>query len=161
MSFKTVLSFTLWMMVVVAPGCAVSPIYQEGTLPGLAVLPKKSDWRAVGSLQDIRYAIDGDINTAALNGAAAEEATITIDLGRACMFNTVVIDHGRNEPAYAHSVAVLISMDGKNFTQRYSAPGTRRVSTFCMPSPVLARYVRIAALAPRAGSWSVAEVYLQ
>jgi len=58
-------------------------------------------------------------------------------------------------------VAVLTSMDGREFEYRISGPGTRRITSLLLDRPVLARYVRLQAVLPGPQPWAVAEVYLQ
>ena len=106
-------------------------------------------------------AVDGNINTRAVASSDGATPQLTIDLGKPGMFNMVVIDHGRNELGFASEVRVQTSLDGRVFTNRYSASGARRVSSFLLLTPVLARYVRLEAVAPGQSPWSLAEIHIQ
>ena len=72
----------------------------------------------------------------------------------------VIIEHGADELAFAPRVAVQTSLDGAVFTQRYVGVGSRRVTILYLGGPVLARYVRLQALASGQRPWAVAEIYL-
>jgi len=85
---------------------------------------------------------------------------LTIDLGKSCMFNMVVIDHGPGGTGYAHQVTLLVSIDGTDFQPIHVSPGTRRITTLSVITPTLARYIRLEATEPGAQPWSIAEVYL-
>jgi hypothetical protein len=157
---------TVWrvMMIGVAAaalgaGCG-GPIYQDGRSEA-AVITMRSTWRASGDLRNVAAAIDENISTAAVSAETSGRGTITLDLGKACLFNMVVIEHGPDEMGFATRVAVLTSIDGENFTQRIIGIGTRRVTILYLGGPVLARYVRLRALTSGQRPWSVAEVYLQ
>ncbi len=143
-------------------GCAEGQVYSHNSgrlLPG-AVSPRKT-WRISGDLKDLNLAIDGRLGTAAVSEPGYRNATITLDLSKPCMFNMVVIDHGRSRDGYCRRVAILTSMDGKNFTLRHARPGTRRITTLLLPSFVFARYVRLRAVGEGERQWSIAEMYLQ
>jgi hypothetical protein len=112
-------------------------------------------------MQSVALAIDQNVATAAVSSAPDGKGTITIDLSKPCLFNMVVIEHGGNEMGFARRVAVLTSLDGEIFTQRYAGLGTRRVTVLYLGAPVLARFVRLRALVAGDQAWSVAEVYLQ
>jgi hypothetical protein len=73
----------------------------------------------------------------------------------------VIVDHGREDMAFAQQVGMMTSLDGRTFVRRYTGVGTRRVTTFCLMTPVLARYVRLEVLVPGDKPWAVAEVYVQ
>jgi hypothetical protein len=153
------LAETITLVLCLAAGCG-SPIYQEGRSQASAISPRTA-WQASGDMRSLQAAIDGDISTAATSASPDGGGAITIDLGKPCVFNMVVIEHGTNEFAFARRVAMLTSLDGIAFTQRYSALGTRRVTILCPAAPILARYVRLYATVPGDLPWSVAEVYLQ
>jgi len=120
----------------------------------------KSQWSASGTLQNVYSAIDGETSTAARARSRGND-TITIDLGKVCYFNLVVIDHGPHEDACARRLAVLTSLDGRDFSYQCSAPGKRQVTNVMLDRPVLARYLRIQVVVPGLEPWSVAEVSLQ
>jgi hypothetical protein len=147
------------LTVILLTGCG-GPIYQEGKSPASAITPRSS-WQASGDMRGAQAVLDGDIGTAAVSAAPDGGGSITIDLGKPCVFNMAVIEHGTNEWAFARRVALLTSLDGISFTQRYSALGTRRVTILCPAAPILARYVRLQAVVAGDRPWLVAEVYLQ
>ena len=118
-------------------------------------------WRASGDLRVPNITIDGNINTIAISPNSDGRGTLTIDLGKPCMFNMIVVEHGANEFGFARRVAVSTSLDGQAFTQRYTGHGTRRVTILCPATPMLARYVRLQAVVAGDQPWSVAEVYFQ
>jgi len=134
--------------------------YNGKRSPGAALTDRKL-WRASGDLRDAPKAIDGDRATAAVSGESYSTAAITIDLGRVCVFNRVIVEHGPDEHGFPRRMAVATSLDGKEFTQQTQVPGTRRVTNAVLITPVLARYVRLQVAMPGARPWSVAEVILQ
>jgi hypothetical protein len=143
-------------------GCAPGPIYGPGSAQAsIGSITPRSTWIASGNLDKPDLATDGDLNTMAVGRTGNPPPSLKIDLGQACTFNFVVIDHGRDQLAFARRVEVATSMNGQTFTPCVVGPGTRRVSNFMLPSPVLARFVRITAVEPGAKPWAVAEVYFQ
>ena len=142
-------------------GCTNSDLYgSSGKMP-VSRVSKRRLWRASGELKRPELATDGRLDTAAISTLSYAGATLTIDLGKPSLFNLVVIDHGRNHFGFCRRVGILTSSDGKTYTQRYAAPGTRRLTTLLLPRHVLARYVRLQAIVPGDNPWSVAEVYFQ
>jgi len=127
----------------------------------IGCVPDRSLWEAYGTVENPGHAIDGNINTAAIGASRGRAASLVVDLGKPGTFNMVVIDHGRNALGFAREVEVYTSLDGKSFKRRYRALGTRRVSTFCLMEPVLARYVRLDAVEAGDQPWSLAEIHLQ
>lgn len=148
-------------LAVLGVGCDPGPIYGPD-VPRVSVgtITDRQNWTAKGNLEDTDLSTDGNINTISI-AQAGISSSLTIDLGQACTFNFVVIDHGRNELGYARQVEIATSIDGRTFTPQANCPGTRRVSNFLLNSTVLARYVRITAIQPGEKPWSVAEVYIQ
>lgn len=144
-------------------GCGGTPmIYQDNSqsLLGESLTPKNT-WLASGDVTTPASAIDGQVDTLANSGASYAGATFTIDLGRSCVFQTIILDHGRNEDGYAATVEVFTSTDGRIWQPEYVTIGTRRATILSLPKPTLARYLRLRALRPGPGPWSLAEVYLQ
>lgn len=143
-------------------GCDTAPIYANGAQRmGIGTVPDQSIWSASGAAENPEQAIDGNIHTAAVVSGVGKPAKLTIDLGKPATFNMVVIDHGREEFGFARRVEIHTSLDGERFTRRLAGPGTRRVSTFLLDSPVLARYVRIDGVMLGQKAWTLAEVHLQ
>jgi hypothetical protein len=118
-------------------------------------------WRASGDLRDPSYAIDGDLQTAAVSGNSYAGAHIEVDLGKACEFNRIIVEHGPDEFGFPHRMAVFTSLDGRNFTPLTQVYGKRRVTNVLLVAPVLARYVRLQAVVPGPHPWSVAEIGFQ
>ncbi len=144
-----------------AGGCGVGAIYNDPQGSMVGSVSPRAEWAISGDLPNIRTAVDGDVNTCAVSGPAYANSQFTVDLGRPCLFNMVVVDHGPNRDGYPTRLGVLTSNDGKEFVFRHAAPGCRRATTLLMFTPVLARYVRIQALQEGRHPWSVAEVYVQ
>ena len=137
------------------------PIYTDGPMFMPDRITPRGRWLAVShDLRDAANALDGDINTAAVSGPSYDGAELTIDLGKPCMFNMVMLEHGPDEFGFCSRLAVLTSDDGVNFRPQTLVSGLRRVTTIILPSPVLARYVRLQAVAMGARPWSIAEVHL-
>lgn len=151
---------TLFWLATFAVGGCTSPIYEDGRSQAAAISPR-TVWQASGDMRGLQAAIDGDVGTAAVSAASDGGGSITLDLGKPCVFNMVVIEHGAGEFAFARRVALLTSLNGISFTQRYSVLGTRRVTILCPAGPILARYVRLQATVPGDLPWTVAEIYLQ
>lgn len=143
-------------------GCDGQVYPPNGAKGPAAAISDRSLWRVSGDLRNIRSAIDGDVYTAAVSDFDYRNAVVTIDLGKPCLFNMIVIDHGSaGAGGYCRRVAVLTSNDGRNFTQCYSVAGTKRFTILNMITPVLARYVRLHAAVPGEKPWSIAEMYLK
>jgi hypothetical protein len=139
-------------------GCGDGGSYHD---LGGANMSNRRTWTARGDLKDPSFAIDSNMNTAALSGADYTNTSLVIDLKQPCVFHTVIIEHGQSEMGFPRTVGVATSMDGVKFTERYQGPGTRKVTILLLPQPVLARYVRLQALRPGREPWSLAEVHLQ
>jgi len=151
-----------WLLVVVPVGCDPGPVYTGGNHKvASGSVPDRGLWEAYGTVANPGHAIDGNIYTVATGAGRDRTASLVVDLGKPGLFNMVAIDHGRNVFGFARQVEVHTSLDGKRFTRRYVALGTRRVSTFCLIRPVLARYVRLDAVVAGDEPWSLAEIHLQ
>ncbi|MCD6303699.1 MAG: discoidin domain-containing protein [Planctomycetes bacterium] len=149
-------------MLSAAAGCDTAPIYSDpDARKAIGQVPPRTEWTARGTLNEPGKAIDGIVATAAVAQGSENLPTLTIDLGRSGTFNMIVVDHGRHEMGFARQVVVKTSLDGRLFQEQCRAPGTRRVSTFMLIRPVLARYIRLEAVVPGDRPWSVAEVYIQ
>jgi hypothetical protein len=156
---------TIFTIVISLAGCAVlagcpDNIYTGGETAITPISPK-SAWRVYGDLKDAQRTIDGDVGTFAVSADSYENAKLTIDLGKPCVFNTIALDHGTNQNGYCRRMSVGISYDGKSFTQVYSCPGTKRITYISLITPTLARFIRIQAVVPGDRPWAIAEVYLQ
>ena len=143
-----------------ACGC-VGDIGYTGSPPPLdnSVSPRRQ-WKAAGTITDPARAIDGNLGTLALANPH-NNAALTVDLAKACIFNMVVIDHGSNEYGFARRIAVSVSLDGKRFTRVHTGMGARRVTLLSIMKPTLARYIRLEATMSGPRPWAVAEVYFQ
>ena len=143
-------------------GC-VGRVYDQD---GPKVLPNsislRNRWKASGDLTKPALAIDGNIATAAVTAHNPyDNAAITIDLGKACVFNLIVVDHGSSEFGYCRKVTAYVSVDNRRFDPVYVGSGSRRFTNICLMKPALARYVRLQATVPGTRPWSVAEVYVK
>ena len=146
----------------VAVGCGLEGVYDDNSRSQVAAISKRTSWRAYGDLRNPQYALDGRQDTAAVsNGNNYDDAVLTFDLGKPCLFNMVVIEHGPNEHGFCGRIAVLTSMDGVHYSDQKIGSGTRAVTTLLLDSPVLARYVQLKVIVPGTRPWSVSEVYLQ
>ncbi len=114
-----------------------------------------------GTFTELESAIDGSSSTAAKAEGNYAGASMTIDLGRHCIFNMVVLCHGREENGYARRVSVEVSTDGKTFRAGWSTFGTRAQTYIPLLTPVTARYVRITATEASATGWVISQVYFQ
>lgn len=154
------LAMGLFMPLVLC-GCPGN-IWDDTDRGPVASISPKSMWRAYGDFQNPQYAVDGNIDTYAITGTSYEGARLTIDLGRRCLFNMIILDPGPgHEMDYCRRIAVQISYDGVNYRQIYSAPGTRGLTYCDMVTPTVARYIRLVATVPGDRPWAIAEVYLK
>ncbi len=141
-------------------GCTPLTYSDTNVVPASAISPHNS-WTVAESNG---FAGDGkllDNNRATAATAMADGASVTIDLGEVSMFNLVIVDHGHQQNACAGRVAVYTSLDGKNFTHRFTGPGTRYLSYYSLVAPSLARYVRLTVVREGRQRLSIAEVYLR
>ncbi len=138
-------------------GCT-GPIYEHS---GSSSVSPYTAWHVTGELDGVAKAVDDNVSTAAVSKSYYLNHGLTLDLGKPCLFNMVVLDHGSNENGYCRRVGLWTSMDGRNFSYVYAAPGTRRVTTINWVTPVLARYIRIQAIMPGDRPWSIAEIYVR
>lgn len=149
-------------LAVALTGCGTGDLYQhKSKKPPAAALSDPRTWKLSGTVQSPSLAVDGKRNTYARSTSRQPTPQITIDLGKSCLFNAVFIDHGTNEFGYCRRLAVLTSLDGENFTKCYETQGTRLITSACIITPVLARYVRLQVIQPGSQAWSVAEIYIQ
>ncbi len=142
-----------------AGGCY--PDYNSRTKFPAAAISDRNAWTAGGGIRTPASAIDGDLSTAAVSGYSYENKAIVIDLGKVCLFNTIIVEHGNDEFGFCRRVGISTSIDGKEYTHRAAIPGTRKVSIFLLVTPVLARHVRLQAVVPGNRPWSIAEVHLR
>lgn len=127
-------------------------------------LPPQYTWKISstgGGFIGLRQAIDGSPITFAITSKRYNNAAITLDLGRPCIFNLVALRHGINENAFARRVLLSTSLDGKKYTNRYECAGTKMVTYIPMLTFITARYIRIRASVPGREAWSIAEIYVQ
>ena len=143
-------------------GCGTEPIYRptRGGYLGSAI-SDRSTWALSGTLSEASLAADNSLATAARSGEHSTGAELVIDLNALCVFQMVILDHGAAQQGHCRQVSVATSMDGTNWVDRHAGPGTRRVTVLSMPLAVMARYVRLRALAGDDQPWTIAEVYLQ
>ena len=140
-------------------GCEVDYSSRQ-KFPAAEISPRSS-WKVSGTLRGCENAIDDDSSTAATTGHSYDNSVIIVDLGKICLFNTIIADHGSDEFGFCRRVAILTSIDGKKYTHQAAISGTRQVSFFNLVTPTLARYIRLQAIVPGNRPWSIAELYLQ
>ena len=114
-----------------------------------------------GGFANIGKAIDSDMMSAAVTPARYKGASFTLDLGRLCYFNMIVIIHGANEMGFARRVEVSTSADGRNFVHRNTLSGTRKYTYISLLTPVNARYVKFTAVEQGSRPWSIGGLYFQ
>lgn len=152
----------IYMLLASLAGCdGVSAVYTPTGGHLGAHISARNTWTASGDLFDAARAIDGDLLTVAASDHAYAGAELTIDLKQPCIFQTIILEHGRARNGFCRTVRASTSLDGKLFVDRYTGAGTRRVTHLLLAQPVLARYIRLRAEAPGDEPWSIAEVYLQ
>ena len=144
-------------------GCDGATNYDENRMPPAANVAPRAEWTAHEATQilNAERAFDGNRSSAATTSSSYRGAALTIDLGKECMFNMIVIYHGNDEMGFVSRITVSTSMDGKTFVKRFDGPGTRRVSTFLLVRPVVGRYVRLQVVHPGQRPWSIAEIYIR
>jgi len=149
--------------VFLAGGCLVTapPYRHTDAKPPAAAVSDAQTWRLEGDLNNLQHAVDGDISTAAVINPAYRNASITLDLGKPCLFNAIYIDHRPWPMGFCRKVAVLTSLDGKHFSRQHVGPGTRQITSLCIIKPVLARYIRLQVLRPGDRGWSLGEIYVR
>lgn len=141
-------------------GCGSAALNQDGQKANSASITPIRQWRITGALAGMGKTIDGNTVTAAVSDKAGD-TYFTIDLGRACLFNMIIIRHGADRDAFPKQVAMLSSLDGAQFTLQHVALGTRSRTTLCAIKPILARYVRLRVTGDGERPWSIAEMYIQ
>ena len=145
-----------------ALGGCVDPIDASAQTGSVASISPKSMWRAYGDFRNAQNAIDGNVHTSAVTGPSYDNAKLTIDLGKRCLFNKITIDQGPDDEfGFCRRIAVQISNDGVNFYQIYAVSGTRRITYCLILTPTMARYVRLVAIVPGDRPWSIAEIFLE
>ena len=158
-ALSTGMGILLIYLLAAAGGC--NPDYDSGTKFPAAAISDRKTWKAGGGVRTPASAIDGNLSTAAVTGYSYENKAIVIDLGKVCLFNMIIVEHGNDEFGFCRRVGIWTSIDGKEYTHRADVPGTRKVSIFALVTPVLARHVRLQAVVAGNRPWSIAEVYLQ
>lgn len=153
----------LVFLVGVMIGCdVVAPIYKPSTggYLGADITPKNT-WTVRSGLANPAAATDENLFTAARSNYGYAGAELIIDMKKVCLFQTIILEHGAAKNGHCREVDISTSVDGKKFSKKYVAPGTRRITIVSLPAPTLARYVRIKAVRPGRSRWSIAEVYIQ
>ncbi|NBB95517.1 MAG: hypothetical protein GVY16_07225 [Planctomycetes bacterium] len=146
-----------------AAGCDLQPPPAERrAVSGAISLP--STWKIDAQgvrFKDLPAAIDGNTMTLATATSQYRGGSVTLDLGRPCLFNMITILHGQQPDGHARIVAVYTSNDGKTYKKRYTTAATRSVTYLPILTPIRARYVRLVAEQAGARPWAIAEIYLQ
>jgi hypothetical protein len=141
-------------------GCAASYAGPGSRNPAARIVPRRQ-WELSGNLAHVERAADGSVGSRAVATEADPAPTLTVDFGRPSLFNLVAIEHGGDGMGFARRVQVLTSLDGEQYTPRYSSPGARHVTTLSLITPVFARYVRVRVTEPGDRPWSVGEISFQ
>ena len=144
-------------------GCDGTTGYPEDRMQPAAEVTPRAQWRAVEAtgVQNAELAFDGEESSAASASSGYRGATLTIDFGKVCLFNQIVLHHGPAEMGFARRIAISTSMDGETFRKRFDGPGTRKVRIFLLVAPALGRYVRLQVVQPGAQPWSIGEVFVR
>jgi hypothetical protein len=149
---------TLWAGLLA--GCDFN--FQDGQndLVSGAMAPR-GQWRVAASsgMQNAAAALDGNMMTFATTAERYRTASITVDFGRPCFFNMIVLRHGAKEFGFARKVSLSVSMDGKTFTPVQTVLGTRKITYMLMFSSTTARYIRLTAEQPGSSAWAIGELY--
>ena len=161
MARKALSACTGMFLIYVAAAGGCDPEYNSRTKFPAAAISDRSIWKVSGGVRAPQNAIDDDLSTAAVTTHSYANRAIIIDLGKVCVFNTVIIEHGDDEFGFCRRVGISTSIDGQEYTQQAAGPGTRKVSIFALVRPVLGRYVRLQAIVPGSRPWSIAEVHLR
>jgi beta-glucosidase len=104
--------------------------------------------------------LDGDTGTRWSSGTPMTSGnTVTLDLGAARTFSTVVMDSAGSTSDYARGYQIAVSADGITWRTAGTGTGTTAVVTAPIGSQT-ARYVRITQSGSAASWWSIAELNL-
>jgi len=127
----------------------------------IALITPKSQWKLSGDFTDAAKAADDNVNTVATS-SDSPTSYLQIDLGKPCVFNLIIIDHGPdNQHNFPGRLVVMTSYDGKNWTTEYVVHGTRRITYIPLVGAKLARYVRLVTQVRGEQPWTVGEIYFQ
>jgi len=136
-------------------------IIDHGPREATASVSDRSLWRFAGDFSDAGNAADNDVLTVATS-SATPTSHLQIDLGKPCVFNLIVIDHGPDyEQAFPGKLVVQTSYDGRDWNDEPAVAGTRRITYILLSGPRLARYIRLQTQVRGDSPWTVAEVYVQ
>ena len=156
--------WAMWMSLataaVVGLSCGPAPLYSENGPSGTAIITPRASWVVKGTLANAAAAVDGQFETAAVAPPGLAPVKLYVDLGKTCLFNMVVLEHGRDETACGRQVQVAVSMDGATYGPVATTTGGRRVTVISLIGPVLARYLELTAV-PGSQGWAVAEMYVE
>ena len=127
----------------------------------MCIRDRSNSWAVSSNFGDAKVINDGSVGTCLVTPNTNDSAYIVVDMGKRCLFNQVIIDHGSNELGCARRVAVYTSLDGREYTQQYVASGTRRVTYLNLITPVLARFIRVQVVQHGDRPWSISEIYIR
>jgi ABC-type transport system substrate-binding protein len=161
--YRTIVTLTVLLAMLAGTLGCDGRGYNEANKQAASAITPRSEWTITASpdVVDPARAIDGNVGSSAQTGSDQSGAWVAVDLGDVCYFNTVIVDHGTSEESYAGRVTILTSVDGVNYTYRFTGPGNRRISIFSLVTPALARYVRLEVSKPGPRLWSLSEIYLR
>lgn len=159
--FVKITAILLTVVLLGCMGCTGAIIEQDafGT-PATAVTPSNS-WVVSCNFGNAKVLNDSGVGSCLVTPNTTDQAFVVVDMGKRCLFNQVILDHGTNEFGCARRVAVYTSLDGREYTQQYIGPGTRRLTYLNLITPVLARYVRVQVVQHGDRPWSLAEIYIR
>ena len=101
--------------------------------------------------------LDGDLSTRYSSGAGqAPGQWVTVDMGQAQTFKTVVLDSGSSTSDYARSADVYASSDGSTWSKIASIASARPVEVASFATQT-ARYIKVVNTGTAGNWWSIAE----
>jgi len=104
--------------------------------------------------------LDGDASTRWSSGTPMTSGnTVTLDLGAARTFGTVVMDSGGSTGDYARGYRIDVSTDDSTWRTVGTGTGTSAVVSATVGSQT-ARYLRITQTGSASSWWSIAELNL-
>ncbi|MCD4825542.1 MAG: discoidin domain-containing protein [Phycisphaerae bacterium] len=152
-------------VVVMIPLCGCDPVFNPlGPRANRDAISLPLVWRISsqgGTFKNLRGAIDGLAITKAETVGNYRGTSITVDLKRPCIFNTVVLVHGDKPFGFARTISLATSRDGKNFTQQITTQGTRKFTYINLLTSTTARYIRITVVKPGTEPWAISQIYFQ
>ncbi len=160
MDFRRASNLLVCLVAGVSLGCEGSYQGAKGRLVASAVTARVR-WSVASNMRNPAAAVDGRSGTYAEAILGAGTPQMTLDLGKASLFNLIVLEHGSDGEHFPGRIELTTSLDGESFVPAAVVPGTRRVTSICLVRPVLARYLRFRLLERGPEPLRIAEFYLQ